>query len=45
MLRRHTDGGDEQLRAGIDNDADQLVELALRVIVAVGRLIVSNRVG
>lgn len=31
----HTDGADEELRAGLDDDADQIVQLALCVIVAV----------
>lgn len=32
-----TDGGDEELSAGVDDDVDELVELALCVVVARGR--------
>lgn len=35
VLGRHTDGGDEEARTGVDDDGDQLVELTLGVIVAV----------
>ena len=33
-LWRDADGGDEELRATIDDDANELVELALCVVVA-----------
>lgn len=42
MLGRDTDSGNEELGARIDDDANQLVELALRVIITVRRWIVSN---
>jgi hypothetical protein len=36
MFRWDTDGGDEELSAAVDDDADELVELAFCVIVAGG---------
>jgi hypothetical protein len=38
MFRRDTDGRDEELGTAVDDDADELVELALCVIVAGGML-------
>ena len=36
-LGGHADGGDEELAAGLDDDVDELVELALGVVIAGGR--------
>jgi hypothetical protein len=36
VLRGDADGRDEELGAGLDDDVDQLVELALGVVVAAG---------
>lgn len=33
LLRRHTDGADKQLRLFLNDDVDQLVKLALGVVV------------
>jgi len=35
-LGRNTDGGDEELRAALDDDVDELVKLALGVVIASG---------
>ncbi len=35
MLGRNADGGNEQLRAAIDDDVDELVKLPLRIIVTI----------
>ena len=37
VLGGHTDGGDEEAGAGVDDDVDQLIELTLGVVVAVRR--------
>jgi hypothetical protein len=38
MFGGNTDGGDEELGTAVDNDADELIELAFCVIVAGGVL-------
>ena len=40
MLGRDADGGDEELGATVDDDANELVEFALSIIVA--ELVVSS---
>lgn len=40
-LGRHADGADEQLGAGLDDDVDEAIELALGVVVAIGNLSAS----
>ena len=36
-LRRHSNSRDEELSAGVDDDVDKLVQLALCVILAIPR--------
>lgn len=38
MLGRHTDGGDKQLGTALDDDVNQLVELAFGVVIAKQRI-------
>jgi hypothetical protein len=37
VFRGNTDGGDEKSGAGLDDDVDQLVELALGIVIAAGK--------
>lgn len=39
LLGGHADGGDEEAGAGVDDDVGELAELALGVVVAVGRVV------
>jgi len=38
VLGGHADGGDKELGAAVDDDGDELVELAFGVVVAVERV-------
>jgi hypothetical protein len=41
-LGGHTDGADEQLGAGLDDDVDEAIELALSVIIAIGKVLSAS---
>lgn len=45
VLRRHPNSGDKELCAAVDDDADQVIELAFRVVVASSCMSQRNVVG